>query len=244
MNIQELETAFTQSSTLEDLQLAFDRFLTQYHITNYAFTYYSRHTHSINKIQYSYASKPYEAWHKHFIEEKYEDVDTTMSAVYRSTMPVQWDLKQQLAEAKSERERQMRLDSIEFGAEKGISIPLHGPFEDFASLVLVQMKGESFLNQWPYIQHEILTAAYFFYAEISRWLLKKQPENQSYDLSTHQIKCLLLTAKQYSVAEIAEELGISERTVNFHLQKANKKLGTKNKHQSVAKAIAKGILKI
>lgn len=244
MNIQYLENQLKNSDQFKKIEAIFTAFLNHYQITHFGFTYYSRHANSQNKIKYSFASKPYNIWHRHYLDESYEDVDTTMPTVYRSTIPIFWDLQQQLNEAKSEREKQMRLDSIKYGAEKGICIPIHGPFEDFATLVLVQMKGESFLNQWQNIQHEILAAAYFYYERVKQLLLENRTEEGVYRLSSHQIQCLLLTAKQYSVTEIAEKLGITARTVNFHLHKANKKLGTKNKHQSVTKALEKGILQL
>lgn len=242
MNIQTLKEHLKNINKLSQFQLAFQAFIAQYQITHYAFTYYSRYVNSENKIKYSYSSKPYKSWHEHYLAEKYEDVDSTMVTVYRSAVPIHWDLQQQLTEAKTERERQMRLDSIEYGAEKGVCIPIHGPFEDFATFVLVQMKSQNFINNWQNVQHEIIAAAYFYYEEIKRLLLVEQKQDVQFQLSHHQLQCLLLTAKQYSVTEISKELGITERTVNFHLQKTNKKLGTKNKHQSVAKAIEKGLL--
>lgn len=242
MNIQSLKEKLKNTTQFKQLQGILHTFLSQYQITHYAFTYYTRHANSQNKLKYNYASKAYEIWHNHYLAEQYEEVDTTLVTTYRSTTPIHWDLQQQLAQAKSDRERKMRLDSIQYGIEKGISVPIHGPFEDFAILVLLQMKGQDFLDRWQYIQHEILTAAHFFYEEVNRLLLKNKTEDETYHLSPHQIQCLTLTAQQYSVADIAKRLGITERTVNFHLQKANKNLGTKNKHQSVAKAIEKGIL--
>ena len=41
-----------------------------------------------------------------------------------------------------------------------------------------------------------------------------------------------LTAKSWRVDEIAAELKISPRTVNFHIQNANKKLRVNNKYQA------------
>lgn len=43
---------------------------------------------------------------------------------------------------------------------------------------------------------------------------------------------------------ISKELNITERTVNYHIQRLNKKLGVKNKYQAVIKALNKGILKL
>ena len=42
--------------------------------------------------------------------------------VRRLALPVFWDLHDQLANAATKREKQMRLDSIAFGIEKGLSI--------------------------------------------------------------------------------------------------------------------------
>lgn len=241
MNIHEVETLLKAAAGLKQLHRIFENYLVKYGITHFAFTYYSRHANSQNKIITSYSSKPYEIWHQYYLAEHYEDVDTTMTTVYRSTIPVLWDLNQQLKEAKTPREKQMRLDSIKFGAEKGICIPIHGPFEDFATLVLVQMKKQTFLNEWHRVQQEILWVSHCYYQGVKRLLLKESEKND-YLLTAHQIRCLTLTSKHYSPSDIAIELGITERTVNFHLQNANKRLGTKNKHQSVAKAIEKGLL--
>ena len=57
----------------------------------------------------------------------------------------------------------------------------------------------------------------------------------SYQLTQREKQCLALTAKSWRVDQIAKELKISSRTVNFHLQNANKKIGTNNKYQSVHK---------
>ena len=52
----------------------------------------------------------------------------------------------------------------------------------------------------------------------------------------------MLISKNYSVSEMAHELHLTERTINYHIQKLNKKLGTKNKYQSLAKALRLGML--
>ncbi len=57
-------------------------------------------------------------------------------------------------------------------------------------------------------------------------------------LTKREKQCLNFTAKIWRVEKIAKELGISLRTVNFHIQNANKKLGTNNKYQSIHKIIS------
>lgn len=43
-------------------------------------------------------------------------------------------------------------------------------------------------------------------------------------------------------SEIATILGLSERTVNFHCERAMKRLGVANRAQAVAKAVAEGLI--
>lgn len=238
------ENLFIQAKKLESLNEALKNCLNEFGMTTFSFTYYSYYPNSLNKLKYDFSSKNFDIWHKHYVAENYADIDSTLEEVHRTSLPKFWDLNTQLAQAKSEKERQMRLDSIQFGAEKGLSIPIHGPQEDFAILLLVQMRGESCLDDWRINQYFYFSLGYYYYSYLVPLLLKQQAPTEKYQLNKREMQCLLLTAKQYDVAAIAKNLCITERTVNFHLQRANKKLGKKNKHQSVAKAIQAGLIKL
>lgn len=63
-------------------------------------------------------------------------------------------------------------------------------------------------------------------------------------LKPREMQCLLLIAKNYTTSAIAKSLCITERTVNFHIQRLNKKLGTQNKYQSVLKALRKKMISL
>jgi len=238
-----LEKKFKAAREVATLNEALVEYLNDLGISTFSFTYYSYHPNSLNKLKYDFASANYAVWHKHYQEEHYEEVDATMETVYRTCLPTFWDVQTQLKESTSARERQMRLDSIAFGAEKGLSIPIHGPLEDFATFVLVQMHGETCLNQWQTIQYQLFTAGYYYYWYLQQQLLKHQTPVEKYQLNKREIQCLQLIAEQLSVAAIAKRLHITERTVNYHIQRLNKKLGTKNKYQSLAKALQKGLIK-
>jgi LuxR family transcriptional activator of bioluminescence operon len=138
----------------------------------------------------------------------------------------------------------MRLDSIEFGAVQGLSIPIHGPQEDFAILLLVQMRGQKCLENWQLQQYEFFAAAYYYYFYMQQQLLKNSKPAKKHQLNKREIQCLTLIAKQYSIEAIAQTLHITERTVNYHIQRLNKKLGAQNKYQSVIKALNVGLLQL
>ncbi len=244
MKLFEIERLLKSARSVEQLNGGLERFLAEFGITTFAFTYYSYYPNSENKLKYDYSSANFAHWHKHYISENYEEVDSTLDIVYRACLPIFWDLEQQLKEAKTSREKQMRLDSLEFGSLKGLSIPIHGPQEDFAIFLVVQMKGQTCLDNWQEVQYELFNVAYLYYTYLQKLLLKNLAPPEKTELSKREIQTLTLIAKQYSIEAIAEALHITARTVNYHIQRLNKKLGTSNKYQSVIKALNKALIKI
>jgi len=63
-------------------------------------------------------------------------------------------------------------------------------------------------------------------------------------LSDREIACLRLSALGDTLADAAAKLGVSTRTVEFHLGRASKKLNASNRVQAVAIAVGAGLLQI
>ena len=61
-------------------------------------------------------------------------------------------------------------------------------------------------------------------------------------LSNRQQQCLWLASKGKTSKESALILGVSERTVNFHLHHAFDKLNVRNKQAAVARALSLNLL--
>lgn len=236
------EESLKKATSVNEINKLLEKYLAALGITTFSFTYYSYYPNSKNKLKYDFCSSNFSLWHQHYISEGYEDIDSTLDIVYQQVLPIFWDLEQQLREAKSPREKKMRLDSIAFGAEKGLSIPIHGPQEDFAILLLVQMQKQSCLEKWVELQYEFFSAAYCYYFYLQRILLLTQPEAKKNPLSIREIQILDLIAKQYSTEEMAKILNITKRTIHYHIQRLNKKFGTQNKYQTIIKALKKGLI--
>jgi LuxR family transcriptional activator of bioluminescence operon len=234
--LEAFENQLVQARTLIECNQALVEYLKKQGLKTFSFTYYAYHPHSANKLKYDTCSDNFRLWHQHYLEQQYNDIDSTMDLVYSAHLPIYWNLKQQLALAKNEKERQMRIDSIAFGVECGLSIPVHGPQNNFAILLIVQMQNEKNELANPQRHYEFFMAAHLYYHHIQTHLLDEVNPSPAFNLSQREIQCLLLVAKQCSVKEMAQQLEVTERTVNFHIQKLNKKLGTKNKYQSLQKA--------
>ncbi len=242
MKLMIFEGNLKKAESVSEINKLLEKYLAALGITTFSFTYYSYYPNSQNKLKYDFCSSNFSLWHKHYISEGYEDIDSTLDVVYQQVLPIFWDLEQQLKEAKSHREKKMRLDSLAFGAEKGLSIPIHGPQEDFAILLLVKMKKQTCLEKWGELQHELFSAAYYYYFYLQRILLLTQSEVKKSPLSMREMQLLDLIAKQYSTEAMAKSLNITKRTVNYHIQRLNKKFGTQNKYQTIIKALKKGLI--
>lgn len=136
----------------------------------------------------------------------------------------------------------MRQDSLDFGARRSVSVPLHGTRGDFANFLLVEMEGENCLANWEQDQYEWIVVSQLYYIALQPHLLLQETESNNYQLTDREREFLSLVFQPISVPDISKKLAITERTVNYHIQELNRKMGVRNKHQAVAKALAEGII--
>ena len=235
MNLSNFESNLKTASTKEQIESILNIYLSDFGIHCYAFTYYAKHIKTGSKLHYDCVSDALKPWHIYYLEQGYADVDRTLEQNHQMTLPLYWDVKEQLTQAKNTRERRIREESLAFGIDKGLSLPVHGPHNDFATLTLHQRKDENCLAEYQSLKYEWLSATQILYHYLKKILNSHQNSNHEYHLTKRELQCVSLTSKLFRVEQIAKELNISERTVNFHLQNANKKLGTHNKYQTVYK---------
>lgn len=237
MNLSQFAALLDSATEISQAETLLGTYLSQFSIYSYAFTHYRGHVKTGQKLQYHCVSKALEEWHLHYLEQQYADADRTLQAYYHTTLPCYWDTQSQLKQSKNKREKRIREESIKFGIDKGVSIPIHGPHHDFSSLTLHQRKNEHCLDSGETQQFEWIAAGQLFYCHIKRILQQTSKLVRPAALTKREAQCLSYTAKSYRVEQIAKTLKISERTVNFHLQNANRKLGTHNKYQAAYRFI-------
>ena len=68
------------------------------------------------------------------------------------------------------------------------------------------------------------------------------PPSQGAPLSARETQCLALAARGQTTQDIALQLGIAERTVQFHFDGIRSKLGAANRQEAIAKAVATGLI--
>jgi len=228
-----------QSATsISQINQELSTILSQYNITTFVITCYGKKQGSNNhQVDYSYMSSRFKLWHEHYHAEQYDIIDTTCQQTRHCNIPLYWDIHQQIKNATTIKEKRMREDSLAFGADCGLTIPLYSRDDKHAILLIEQMQGENGLHNWQALQFDFLAIGHYYYHHLRQFLLQDaKTKNTTCPLSRRQIQCLQLTANGLSVSDIAAKLSITQRTVNYHIQNTNKILGEKNKYLSAARA--------
>jgi len=244
-HIKTLHQSLQQSISLAEINAALQRYLSAYHVRDFAFTCYSKQSQkSDSVVEYAYVSASFQQYHQNYYASDYNEIDSVSYIVKHDLRPVFWQLKQLALTATTAAEKEMREQALAAGFDCGLSIPLFSSHGQHAVLMLQQSGDEDFLQEWQTKQYEWMAAAHYYYSYLLTWLDQmRQQGNDQFSLSKREMQCLLLVSESHTVEMIARKLFISERTVNFHIQRMNKKFGVKNKHQSVLIAREAGVLR-
>jgi len=172
-----------------------------------------------------------EGWVTRYFEAAHFAADPVMAWCLKNIVPVRWsDL---VLEPGSHAEMVMR-EAAEYGLRDGVTMPVHGAQGELGILSL-SLDAPSELARpiteraLPHVQ---LLASHLHQA-VSRL---SRPIDTQPSLTTRENECLRWTADGKTSREIAQLLGVSERTVNFHISNIMRKLDVVNRQQGVAKA--------
>lgn len=180
-------------------------------------------------------------WIKHYVDQNYSKRDPVLVDAYRGRSPIIWN-ECYKRDTLTDDEKQVMGDAYDFGLERGISIPVHGPGGEFGMLALdsdiKQIEFEKLIDDK---KHDLELLAYHAHAAAQAYLTLAETPKPTV-LSEREIEVLLWTADGKTAWEIAMILNISERTVHFHIQKIMNKFGARNKTHALAKAMSFGML--
>jgi DNA-binding CsgD family transcriptional regulator len=128
------------------------------------------------------------------------------------------------------------------GARTELVIPLRGRAESpFGGLSGLCRIGRAEALRWMAERGRTLTLA-VAYADLRLVTLTRTERGAEVRLSPREREVLLWLAKGYRNDRIAERLGLSKPTVEFHLGNARRKMQAATREQAVARAVALGLL--
>lgn len=172
-------------------------------------------------------------WLDRYALRNFATVDPVTRHMRTSEAPLEWHHDAMLMDAGS-RERELFEDAAAFGIRCGFVIPLRG---------IGTVAGAAFVADEPHAKFQrciatnkrtLLLMAVLVHLQATR-LLTTAPDVH---LTPRELDCLRWAARGKSASDIGCILGITRRTVSFHIENAKAKLGVRTTCQAVAKLAA------
>ena len=207
----------------------------------FVFTVYTEDFSQSQETAYHTHSKTLEAWFEHFWKTDYDAHDPIGQKVRTSNFPVLWDLTE-LAEQYTGKTRRLFLDAIAFGLQAGFSQALYAANGQFAILVGYFQKKDN--PEDLHVKHRIYLATLIgkLYLDVVNEKLLKS--TKPVNLTKRELQVLQLMAQSLTTKVLAEQLHISERTANFHIENIKFKFNVNGKQQAIIKAASLGLIRL
>nr|WP_153215953.1 LuxR family transcriptional regulator [Tritonibacter litoralis] len=141
----------------------------------------------------------------------------------------------------TQRSKQVLSLAADFGLQYGMSVPLRDGSGQAVGGIGVALDLNSTREADDTLRaygHDIEMAALLFHARFHDELSPKDVIS----LSSREIECLKWAAAGLLTKEIAFRLSLSDKTVEFHLRNATKRLNARNRTHAVARALVYGLL--
>jgi DNA-binding CsgD family transcriptional regulator len=170
-------------------------------------------------------------WVDHYFANRYMEIDTTVTTAASRATPYDWDF----AAARDTAAAPVFADIYDLGVRSGLTVPVHVPggatfVASFAGLEAIDRRARPLLTS-------VTTLLYEHFTRLDATSRAEAPA-----LTPRECDCLAWVARGKTSWEIGEILAVSERTVNFHLQNAFRKLDTSGRTMAVVRAITLGLI--
>jgi hypothetical protein len=195
--------------------------------TKFSFVARGRHSDGrrFDHISTNYAPE----WRARVRSQNYLDIDPTLRRARRTALPFTWSELRE-SRALSPAQRQLFDEASALGLRHGFTIPVHmsGGGEGLVALAS-DGSAREFDTAIAHHRHDLHLLALHFHTlhGAARRAERSGEEDKSRSddgnsVTSREAECLLWTARGKSAWEAAIVLGISERTVNFHVENARR----------------------
>lgn len=179
-----------------------------------------------------------EDWMGHYFSEGYDKIDPVIIYGMQQSTPYDWDSITNNMRITSEQQKILS-GGQESGLNNGISTYLRDGRNEIAGVSLASSEKQDAVKNDKYIISAYSHHFYYRYKEIHQ-LHDPNPENIR--LTEREREVLLWASRNKSNNDIAQILGISSNTVEFHLKSIFDKLNARGKIIAVVKAIQLGLI--
>jgi len=182
-------------------------------------------------------------WARHYESSRYETVDPVVTAMRDGVMPFFWNETLPGRDA-APAQRRFFGEASEFGIRSGFTVPIHDGQGGVAAVTLASDRNLKTLRRATAQDIARIHLAALYFHVHARQKLEAIVELERPHLSPREIACLQWLALGKTMWEVSEILGISRRTVVFHVENAKLKLNAVTLPQAVALALVRRIIEI
>lgn len=168
----------------------------------------------------------------------WEKIDPVLQHIHSARRPFSWtELCSRIALTRSQ--HAFFEKSRELGVHSGVTIPLHGPGKEM-ELISLSLRDRKAPPKERLGEIYAISAQYWLrFGELTDTARKPVP-----NLTLKELECLQWCKEGKTNWEIGEILATSEKTVEFHLSNAIRKLGACNRITAVVSGIQNGLISL
>jgi LuxR family transcriptional regulator, activator of conjugal transfer of Ti plasmids len=179
-------------------------------------------------------------WTRRYVEKNYECVDPVVAKAKATQQAFAWD--NALSSGGRPAEQRLFWEASQFGIRSGVTIPIRGGFGRFASFTFATNEDDIVHESCKQALDILEAAVLYYHVHAQARLQIKRNQTESVLLTQRERQCLWWTARGKKMPEIASILGVSKRTVVFHLENARAKLKSATITQAVAQALQRQLI--
>jgi LuxR family transcriptional activator of conjugal transfer of Ti plasmids len=180
------------------------------------------------------------AWTDHYFSRRYHALDPVVLQSRESLAPFIWDGP--LLATRSREQQIFFGEASEFGIECGFAVPIHDGQGGLALVSFACDEEPNVLRRRIGERRDILHLSSLYFHVHVRQKLEAVFAPDRPNLSPREVACLQWIAKGKTMWDIGEILGISRRTIVFHLENAKRKLNAVTLAQAAAIALRYGLI--
>ena len=177
-------------------------------------------------------------WQQRYHDKNYFDKDITVIHCRQKSTPIIWPTKNKTI---SNTNKKIFSESAEFGINSGVSLPFHANNEEHGALATS--------TPLSYLKSRLTSSKNLFSLQVLGSTLfdyhrSKIKKNNFIKLTEREKECLKWVAAGKTSWEISKIIGVSERTVTFHIQNSSTKMNTQSRTNAAVIAILNNQIKL
>lgn len=179
-------------------------------------------------------------WKKFYYERSYIDIDPIVKVASSGITPVDWRSIDKTSTAVRDFFHNARIFGVGL---QGLTLPIRGRLGEVAAFSVTSDMSDQEWNSFiaSNMTHLILISWNFHNCVLR--VIGAASKNKI-SISHREATCLRLKALGKTDGEVAEILGITKRTVSFHIESARSRLNAVNAVHAVAKALSLGLISV